>query len=393
MDEQSQLKKDKADSIVLKGFHYDSQQPVRIDIDNGIIREISDARPADIKNNNLFVAPGFIDNQINGYQGINFADEFFTVKRLRRATEAIWSDGVTSFLPTLVTNSHDNLIRNFRILAKASSDGFFRGCIPGFHLEGPYLSSESGFYGCHPAKHLRKPSWTEFNEYQEAAMGRIIEVTLAPELEDAMEFIRLCTQNGVVVAIGHTNATSEQINLAVENGARISTHLGNGCANLIDRHRNPLWPQLSNDLLTPSIIADGHHLLREEIRVFYKVKGAGNLILTSDVNHLIGMPPGDYIYMGSKVIMTNDRLVKNFELDCLAGASLPLKKGVETMMDYTGCSLGEAVNLASTNVARIYDMNDRGALTAGKRADLIIFEKKGNQLIIKETYVKGTRVF
>ena len=117
------------------------------------------------------------------------------------------------------------------------------------------------------------------------------------------------------------------------------------------------------------------------------------MILTSDVNHLIGMPPGDYMYMGSKVILTNDGLVKNPELNCLAGASMPLKKGIETMMDYTDCTLGEAVNLATRNVARIYDLDDRGSLTLGKRADIILFEKNGNQLIIKETYVKGQCVF
>lgn len=385
--------KDKPDSIVLNGLHYESGQLVRIDIDNGIIRRISNVHTTKVKKKNLFVAPGFIDNQINGYRGFNFADEFFTAKRLKIAAKAIWSDGVTSFLPTLVTNSHNNLIRNFRILAEASSDGFFMGCIPGYHLEGPYLSSESGFYGCHPVNQLRKPLWSEFTEYQKAAKGGIMQVTLAPELEGAMEFIRLCKQNGVVVAIGHTNATSVLINLAVENGARISTHLGNGCANFINRHKNPLWPQLANDLLTPTIIADGHHLLPEEIQVFYKVKGPDNMILTSDVNHFIGMPPGEYIYMGSKVIMTNDGLVKNPELNCLAGASLPLRKGVETMMHYTRCSLGEAVNLAGRTVARIYNLNDRGSLTQGKRADIILFEKNGNQLIIKETYVKGKRVF
>ncbi len=141
--------------------------------------------------------------------------------------------------------------------------------------------------------------------------------------------------------------------------------------------------------LSHSLIADGHHLLPEEIIVFYKVKGKAGIILTSDVNHLIGMPPGKYMYLGSEVVYTEDGLVKNPVLNCLAGASMPLKKGVETMMNYTGCTLGEAIDMATGNVARIYSLNDRGSLESGKRADLILFEMEGNRLNIKQTMTNG----
>ena len=348
------------DPAILIGIHYETGKTVRIEISDGVIQGISELKKPEGKNANLFVAPGLIDNQTNGYAGIDFSHETFTPDGMRTAAKAIWRDGVTTFLPTLITNSHDNLVRNFKILSETLKDNILKDSIPGFHLEGPYLSTEAGFYGCHPVNHLRKPSWDEFTEYQKAAGGKIIQVTISPELDGAIEFIRLCKKTGVAISIGHTNASTEQIKLAVENGARLSTHLGNGCANLINRHNNPIWPQLANDMLTPSIIADGHHLLPEEIQVFYKVKGPDNLILTSDVNHLIGMPPGKYVYMGSEVIYTEDGLVKNEELNCLAGASLPLKKGVETMMSFTGCSLSNAIRMASGNVARIYGLEDRG---------------------------------
>jgi N-acetylglucosamine-6-phosphate deacetylase len=178
----------------------------------------------------------------------------------------------------------------------------------------------------------------------------------------------------------------------VENGASLSTHLGNGCANLIDRHRNPLWPQLADDRLTPSLIADGHHLTSDEIRVFYKIKGPDNLILTSDTTHFNGMPPGEYVYLGSKVIVTAEGLVMNPERNCLAGASLPLRRGIENMMAYTGCSLGAALNLDSRNAARVLGMEDRGRLSVGKRADLILLEKTENRLHIMKTYLKGVPV-
>jgi len=257
----------KIETIKIKGIHFETNVPVEIEIAGGIISGISNIDEPAGKSENLFVAPGLIDNQVNGYKGVDFSDGDFSPDQMIKAAEAIWKDGVTSFVPTLITNSRDNLIRNFKLLAESLEDTRVRLSVPGFHLEGPYISSEEGFYGCHPVSHIRKPSWEEFTEYQRAAGGNIIQVTLSPEIEGAIEFIKLCTQNGIIVSLGHTNASAEIINLAVKNGARLSTHLGNGCANMIHRHNNPLWPQLANDLLTPSIIADGHHLLPEEIRV------------------------------------------------------------------------------------------------------------------------------
>ncbi len=383
----------KTETIRIKGIHFETNDPVEVEITDGIISSISNTDDNGTKNSNLYIAPGLIDNQVNGYKGVDFSDENFSPEQMIKAAEAIWKDGVTSFVPTLITNSHDNLIRNFKLLAESLEFPMLRLSVPGFHLEGPYISSEEGFYGCHPVMHIRNPSWNEFAEYQTAANGNIIQITISPEIEGAIEFIKLCTQNGIVVSLGHTNASAEIINLAVRNGARLSTHLGNGCANMIHRHNNPLWPQLANDLLTPSVIADGHHLLPEEIQVFYKVKGPDNMILTSDVNHLIGMTPGKYIFLGSEVVYTDDGLVKNPKLNCLAGASLPLRTGVETMMNYTGCSLGEAIKMVSGNVAHIYDLKDRGILAPGKRADIILFELNDNQLIIKKTFLSGELVY
>jgi N-acetylglucosamine-6-phosphate deacetylase len=378
--------------LTVRGLHYETGKPVLIEIENGLIRNILDAPIEGFSSKDPYVAPGLIDSQVNGYHGVDFTDGRLSIDGIERAAAGLWKDGVTTFVPTLVTGGHDDLIRNLRVLAQAADDAFFKGSIAGFHLEGPYLSPEPGYCGCHPVQHLRKPSWKEFRQYQEAAGGKIIEVTVAPELDGALEFIRSCSESGIVTSIGHTNATAEQINLAVENGARLSTHLGNGCANLIHRHRNPLWPQLADDVLTPSLIADGHHLSPEEVKVFYKVKGPENLILISDVNYLIGLPPGDYTYLGSKVTVTDEGLVMNPELNCLAGASLPLIKGVENVMNYTGCSLGVAANLASRNVARVLAIDDRGNLARGKRADLILLEKHEKRLHLQRTYLKGVPV-
>jgi N-acetylglucosamine-6-phosphate deacetylase len=301
---------------------------------------------------------------------------------------------VTTFLPTLITGSHENLVRNFGVLNEALIlDSRLAGSVPGYHLEGPYISPDDGYRGCHPVQHVRKPLWDEFIEYQRAAGGKIIQVTLAPELEGAMDFIRLCRLNGIVVAMGHTNSTTAEINEAVDAGVSLSTHLGNGCANFIHRHFNPIWPQLANEKLTATIIADGFHLLPEELKVFRKVKGPDKLILTSDVIYLAGMAPGKYTFLESEVVLTVEGMLKNTVMNCLAGASFPLKTGVGNMMKFTECSLEEAVNMASKNVAEVYGMNDRGTLSSGKRADIILFEIEGDKIYIRKTYLGGELVF
>lgn len=394
MEKSEKKLKSNESPFTVEGIHYGTGNPVRIDIIDGKIGRIIEIENIKGENSNLFIAPGLIDNQINGYANIDFSGEKLNAKDISVAAESIFRDGVTSFLPTLITNSHESLIKNFRILDEAlRNDELLRESVPGFHLEGPYICAEEGYRGCHPVQHIRKPLWDEFNKYQQAACGRIIQVTLAPEIEGAMEFIRLCAQNGIVVAMGHTNSSAVETRLAVEAGVSLSTHLGNGCANFIHRHNNPIWPQLADDRLTPSIIADGQHLLPEEVRVFYKVKGADNIILTSDVVYLAGMAPGKYKFLGSDVVLTEEGKLINPELNCLAGASFPLKKGVENMMNFTGCSLTRAINMASRNVARIYGLKDRGSLETGKRADLILFERDGNKLEIKKTILKGRVVY
>lgn len=381
------------EKFTIEGIHYESGKNVIIRVDEGFIVSIDEA--ADVKGNNKhYIAPGLIDNQINGYAGVDFSGDDLSSVSFKDAVQSVWNEGVTAFLPTLLTNSHENLIKNFATIAEVlNNDTFLGESVPGLHLEGPYISAEEGFRGCHPLRHIRRPSWNEFMTYQEAAGGRIIQITLAPEAEGAIQFIKLCIREGVTVAIGHTNANAYQISQAVDAGASISTHLGNGCANFIHRHLNPIWPQLADDRLKSSVIADGLHLTPQEIRVFFKTKGQDNLILASDVVYLAGMKPGRYTFLESEVELTKDGMLLNTELNCLAGASFPLIRGVGNIIEFTGCSLATAVNMASRNVSDIYRLKDRGSLTPSSRADIILFELKDNQLELNKTFVKGKLVF
>jgi N-acetylglucosamine-6-phosphate deacetylase len=212
-------------------------------------------------------------------------------------------------------------------------------------------------------------------------------------MEGAMDLIRRCRELGIVVALAHHNGSAEQIRAAVDAGAAIATHLGNGCANMINRHVNPLWPQLADDRLLASIICDGFHLRPEEVQVFHRVKGSAGIVLTSDVTRFAGMKPGVYTTDDKTVELTPDGMIKYPAQNVLAGAASPITKGVGNIMRFTQCSLRDAIDMASRNPARLYGLSDRGQLAPGKRADLIRFTLKDGTLHIKQTLVAGDVVY
>tara|TARA_B100001175_G_C19499640_1_gene637353 strand:+ start:1373 stop:2587 length:1215 start_codon:yes stop_codon:yes gene_type:complete len=375
----------------ISGTNYTNNKPVLIEFEQGKISKIiHPKKTADISE--LFVAPGLIDIQINGFFGVDFSGPDLTVEDVKKATKALWRAGVTSYFPTIITSEFSRMKENFTVLAKAMEDPEIGNSIPGFHLEGPYISPINGFRGAHLEKYTRKPDWQEFLDLQNAAKNNIKLITLAPELDGAIPFIKKCVDNGVIVSLGHHNGSVSQIRDAVNAGARMATHLGNGCANMINRHYNPLWPQLSEDLITPSIIADGFHLTREEVRTFYKTKGADNIILVSDALDLAGLPPGEYIRGERKLLLTPD-VVKFPDINALAGAASPISRCIEVMMEFTQCGLAEAITMACTNPAKMFSLNHLGAIIPGKRADLILFSMVGNKIEIQKTFVNGKAVY
>ena len=380
----------------VEGFHFVTGKPIQLKIENGKIAEIKSIKKLKDENSKIFIAPGFIDNQVNGFAGVSFAfgESDLTGEGIEKATRELWKMGVTTYLPTLTTNSQEILIKNFALLAKAVDDEKLLGSIPGFHLEGPYINPEDGFRGAHPKQFVRLPDWDEFLEMYGASGKHILQVTIAPEMEGAQDFIKKCHEMGIVVAVGHHNANKQQLDLAVENGARIATHLGNGCANMINRHYNPLWPQLSNDDLMISIICDGFHLLPEEIRVFYKTKGVDKTIITSDVTSYAGLKPGQYkTQTGETIELTPEGKLHYPAQQVLYGSASPITKGVGYVMKVTGCSMADAIQMASTNPAKLYDLNDRGTLETGKRADLVLFTLDDFTVNIQKTFVKGELVY
>jgi N-acetylglucosamine-6-phosphate deacetylase len=376
----------------LEGRFYLDGAPVSIEITDGKIGALNRINGGEDQPE-VYIAPGFIDNQINGYVGIGFSSPGLTVEGIRKATRALWRAGVTTYLPTVITSTHERLMENFTVLARAARDEEISLSVPGFHLEGPYISPVDGYRGAHNQQWVRPPDWLEFMQIFEAAEQKILQVTIAPEIEGAMDFIRNSVDRHIIVGLGHHNASVDIIKQAVDAGARIATHLGNGCANMINRHRNPLWPQLADDRLMASIIFDGFHLRPEEVQVFFKVKGSEKLILTSDVTKLAGMPPGEYTYDGRTVELTPDGMIRFPAQNVLAGAASPITKGVGNMMRFTHCSLAEAVHMASRNQARLYGFDNRGEIMPGKRADLILFTLDEGQVVIQKTILAGKVVY
>ncbi len=381
------------DKMTIQGKLYSDNTPVEIFIEKGIIIDIEPLEKNNSSDQLPIISPGFIDVQINGYAGKSFTEEGLTIEDVRKVTQGLWKEGVTTYLPTIITSAKATIIENLQTLNKSLEDESISNSVPGFFLEGPYISPLDGFRGAHNAKYIRSPDWDEFEMFIQASGNNILKITLAPELDGAMDFIVKCKQNNIMVAIGHHNGNAEQIHLAAQKGASIATHLGNGCANTIHRHNNPLWAQMADDRLTPTIIADGFHLNPDELMVFYKVKGPDNLLLISDVTKLAGMPPGEYMWDGKKVLLTPEGKLRLPDLDVLAGASLSIRLGIGNMMKFTGCSLKEAIQMASTNQALMFGWNDRGSIQIGKRADLVLFELEEGEVKVQKTIIAGKVVY
>lgn len=377
----------------ITGNRYDTGDSVEIQITDGVIESIE---PLDQSNPSLdVVAPGFVDLQINGYGGQEFNDLNLSVEDVRSVSVQMDVDGVTSYLPTLTSQSFEMMHHAFSVMNEAlSTDAEVQRRVVGFHMEGPYMSAEDGPRGAHPVEHMRAPDWDEFCRLQEAAGGNIRILTMSPEYDGSAEFIAKVAESDVLVSIGHTGANSDQIKAAVDAGARMSTHLGNGAHRQLRRHPNYLWDQLADDRLVASLIVDGHHLPPEVVKVFMRCKGIEGAVLVSDITGMAGMPPGLYENesIGSVEVLEDGRLVVPGQRQLLAGASLPIGVGVAKIIDYAGLSLKDAVEMASTRAAALIGV-DCGALAVGSPADLCTFRINKNDLEIQSTINAGEVVY
>lgn len=358
--------------MIVEGRHYASEQSVRLHIRGHRIQRIE--LVAD-QPSWPYIAPGFVDLQINGYGGQDFNDPDLTVAKVRTTILAMDRDGLAASCPTLTTHSFGLMQHALATIAEAcDSDPQVARRVAGIHVEGPYLSAEDGPRGAHPREHCRDPNWEEFQRWQEASGGRISIMTLAPEREGAIEFVRRITAAGVVVAIGHTAASPEQIRAAVDAGATMSTHLGNGAHGQIARHPNYIWEQLADDRLIASLIVDGHHLPPAVVQSFVRAKRCSGCIVVSDITGLGGMPPGRYQTqgLGDVEVLENGRLVVAGQRQYLAGAALPITVAIANLIRFAGVSLEAAIEMASIRPSQIVQFPIT-RIEAGAVANLVRF--------------------
>ncbi|MBC7705643.1 MAG: amidohydrolase family protein [Rhodoferax sp.] len=323
-----------------------------------------------------WLSAGLIDLQVNGFAGHDLNGGSLTVQTVHDLALAMLACGVTTFLPTLITASEARLTQALAVLARARRAlPLVARMVPYVHVEGPAIAPEDGPRGAHPAAHVRAPDLQEFHRWQAASDGLVGMVTVSPHWPQAPTYIAALVAAGVHVALGHTDASAAQITAAVDAGARLSTHLGNGLHAQINRRRSPLWSQLVEDRLCASYIADGHHLSDQVLKVMLRAKGLERSLIVSDATAIGGLPPGRYdASIGGAVSLSADgRLSPNDGSgEYLAGAALPLFSGVATLMRQAGLGLGDALMLATRNPGRW--VGGRGVLAPGQRADLVRFE-------------------
>jgi N-acetylglucosamine-6-phosphate deacetylase len=349
------------------------------------------ARPDELP----WIGPGLVDMQINGHGGISFTGPEATAEGLRQVTRALWPEGVTAFCPTVVTSSDDDLGSAMRAIARACDDDpAVARAVPCIHLEGPFLSPHDGPRGAHDRAHIRPPDWALFERWQDAASGRIGLVTVSPEWPEAPAFVARCVERGIVVSIGHTAASAEQLQAAIAAGASMSTHLGNGSHLMLPRHHNYIWEQLADDRLWASLIADGFHLPLAVLTVMLRAKGS-RALLVSDAVSLSGLPPGEYGgQIGNRVVLTPEgRLHLADNPGLLAGSAQLLLWDIEHLVRTGLAAPGLAWEMASLRPALCLDLPAKAGLATGAPADLVTFTWQGDRVRVVSTYNAGVAVY
>jgi N-acetylglucosamine-6-phosphate deacetylase len=269
--------------------------------------------------------PGFVDLQVNGFVGVDFSSEALTEEGFVHAARTLLERGTAAFLPTLITNHEALLRRNLTIIVRAlKNDAVLARHIPGFHLEGPFISREPGAVGAHDPAAVHVPSCEVFDRLREWAGGRLRLLTLAADVPGADRLTRHAVACGVTVSCGHHLAGPEDVRRLADAGASALTHLGNGMPNQVHRHNNPLLAGLAEERLKVLFIPDGHHLPDHVLNVFARAAGADRLIATTDAASAAGLPPGTYDVLGNRAVLEPDGRLHNPEKQCLVGSSATL---------------------------------------------------------------------
>ena len=324
-------------------------------------------------------APGFLDLQVNGFAEVDVmaAD----VDGIDRIGAALTDHGVTAWLPTLITAADTDTRRALGVLRTALDRGTPGAQPLGVHLEGPFLSPAR--LGTHPRAHRRDPDPVALDEWR--ALAPVVAVTLAPELPGALDVVAKLSADGVLVSLGHSDATAAQAHAGFDAGARTATHLFNAMSAL--RHRDPGLPgaALARPDVTVQLIVDGHHLADDVVRLVFAA-ARGRVVLVTDATEAAAREEGEYEIAGVPVEVRAGA-VRN-GAGVLAGSALTLDAAVRNVVAL-GIDLAEVLTAVTATPAALVGRPDLGRLAPGARADLVVLE---DDLTVRETWLAGTPV-
>ena len=344
----------------------------------------------------VYVCTGFVDLQVNGYRGLDYSSDNLKEEDVEKIVSYLAEAGTVKHLPTIITGEKEKTIRNIKTIINArKKSAITETAIPGIHLEGPYISPVEGAIGAHDRIYVRLPDIKELREWHEESEGLIKIITLAPELEGSSEFIKEAVKLGIKISIGHSDSNTENIRNAVDCGMSLSTHLGNGIYQMIDRRNNVFWEQLANDRLKAGLITDGFHLVPEQIETFYKAKSLNNIFLVSDVGPLGGQKPGIYKWGNIDVQVYDDGHLGLPNTPYLAGAGHLLDTCIANFINVTGLCLKDTLRTVidtPTEILGLEKIEDNKKYDDG---NLTVFEFRPGMKKIKVlgTFINGKKMY
>ncbi|WP_326717543.1 N-acetylglucosamine-6-phosphate deacetylase [Vagococcus jeotgali] len=358
--------------------------PGYLEITDGIFGEFSNEKPEKeakiLDYSGKWIAPGLVDTHIHGYKNHDVMDN--DADGIKVMSEALLSCGVTSFLPTTLTSSKERLKDVATTIGEMYQD--VNGAkIQGIYFEGPFFTEK--YKGAQNPSYFSDPSIEVFNEWQEASGGLIKKIALAPEREGVSEFVEEITKNGVVVALGHSDATLDEARGAVEAGASVFVHAFNGMRGLNHREPGMVGAVMNLEHVFAELICDGHHVHPDAANILMDATGKDHIALITDCMMAGGMPDGHYM-LGEFPVTVADGTAR-LEEGNLAGSILKLKEAVKNVVDWGLATPAEALMMASYVPAVSCQIDDVcGSIRPGRAADFVIFNK---DLDLEATFLDG----
>ena len=357
-------------------------------IEDGVIGQIGREAPPSISDagridlQGSLLAPGLIDVHVHGALGVDSMDA--DPDALRRMARFYARHGVTSFLATTTTGSPERLLAAVENVAQVMAEGTGGAALLGAHVEGPYIGQ--GRRGAQDPTHIRAPQADEYRRLFDTGAVRLI--TVAPEAPQVDELISFALNRGAAVAIGHTQASYELVQHVVDLGANQVTHLFNGMEPLHHRSPGTVGAALALDEVYCQLIADNVHIHPAVLRLAVRAKGPERILLITDAMRGAGMPDGEY-HLGELTVMVNQGEAR-LPNGALAGSTLTMDRALVNIMAATGLPLVDVLPMATANPARSLGLTQKGTISEGKDADLIVLDDQANVML---TFVGGETVY